>query len=154
MCKYCKLCIHDHKIDSVHVCVRYTVCMHTYIHTNIHTNIHTCMHAYIHTFITLHYITLHYITYIHTIWWWWLLLYMYIYIHNYNGHCLILLKRITFNDDVSPGCDFRRFGLEECAAYWQQVVDMNDYQKIAFTSSRAATGKADFGAQCIVMGNQ
>ena len=59
--------------------------------------------------------------------------------NNCNGHCLILLKRITFNDDVSPGCVFRRFGLEECAAYWQQVVDMNDYQKIAFTSSRAAT---------------
>ena len=83
-----------------------------------------------------------------------IIIYVYIYIHKYNGHCLILLKRITFNDDVSPGCDFRRFGLEECAAYWQQVVDMNDYQKIAFTSSRAATGKADFGAQCIVMGNQ
>ena len=33
----------------------------------------------------------------------------------------------------------QQFGLEECAAYWQQVVDMNDYQKIAFTSSRAAT---------------
>ena len=59
--------------------------------------------------------------------------------NNCNGHCLILLKPITFNDDVSPGCVFRRFGLEECAAYWQQVVDMNDYQKIAFTSSRAAT---------------
>ena len=59
--------------------------------------------------------------------------------NNCNDHCLILLKPITFNDDVSPGCVFRRFGLEECAAYWQQVVDMNDYQKIAFTSSRAAT---------------
>ncbi|CAL1130346.1 unnamed protein product [Cladocopium goreaui] len=28
----------------------------------------------------------------------------------------------------------QQFGLEECAAYWQQVVDMNDYQKTAFTS--------------------
>lgn len=28
----------------------------------------------------------------------------------------------------------QQFGLEECAAYWQQVVDMNDHQKIAFTS--------------------
>lgn len=27
-----------------------------------------------------------------------------------------------------------RFGLDECAAYWQQVVDMNDHQKTAFTS--------------------
>ena len=38
------------------------------------------------------------------------------------------------------------FGLEECAAYWQQVVDMNDHQKIAFTSSRAAMEQI-FGAQ-------
>ena len=28
----------------------------------------------------------------------------------------------------------QQFGLEEVAAYWQQVVDMNDHQKIAFTS--------------------
>ena len=71
-------------------------------------------------------------------------------IQYYKSHCLVLLKRITSDDDddddddddASPGCDFRRFGLEECAAYWQQVVDMNDYQKTAFTSSRAAKGKA------------
>jgi len=28
----------------------------------------------------------------------------------------------------------QQFGLDECAAYWQQVVDMNDHQKTAFTS--------------------
>eukprot|EP00438_Fugacium_kawagutii_P001589 Skav221831 [mRNA] locus=scaffold885:297087:307781:+ [translate_table: standard] len=28
----------------------------------------------------------------------------------------------------------QQFGLEECATYWQQVVDMNDHQKMAFTS--------------------
>ena len=28
----------------------------------------------------------------------------------------------------------QQFGLEECATYWQQVVDMNDHQKHAFTS--------------------
>eukprot|EP00438_Fugacium_kawagutii_P035381 Skav201840 [mRNA] locus=scaffold484:243631:246209:- [translate_table: standard] len=28
----------------------------------------------------------------------------------------------------------QQFGLEECATYWQQVVDMNDHQKKAFTS--------------------
>ena len=107
--------------------------------------------SYLYIYIFIH-------MYIHILWFYtYVYVYIYIYVYAwlyiiqyYKSHCLVLLKRITSDDDddddddddASPGCDFRRFGLEECAAYWQQVVDMNDYQKTAFTSSRAAKGKA------------
>ena len=50
-------------------------------------------------------------------------------------YCLAWLRRFLFSEGYSElGLHLQQFGLHEVAQNWQQVVDMNDYQKKTFTT--------------------